>query len=67
MKLRKPEWRGQASKKQRFEIDPKTVQRVLDLIPRAESFVFTGGHGGGGFIVDELNNIFTDFLNKNLN
>ena len=49
------------------EIDPKTVQRVLDLIPRAESFVFTGGHGGGGFIVDELNNIFTDFLNKNLN
>ena len=23
--------------------------------------------GGGGFIVDELNNIFTDFLNKNLN
>ena len=49
------------------EIDPKTVQQVLDLIPRAESFVFTGGHGGGGFIVDELNNIFTDFLNKNLN
>ncbi len=49
------------------EIDPKTVQQVLSLIPRAESFVFTGGHGGGGFIVDELNNIFTDFLYKNLN
>ena len=49
------------------EIDPKTVQQVLSLIPRAESFVFTGGHGGGGFIVDELNNIFTSFLNKNLN
>ena len=49
------------------EIDPKTVEQVLNLIPRAESFVFTGGHGGGGFIVDELNNIFTDFLNKNLN
>ena len=49
------------------EIDPKTVQQVLSLIPRAESFIFTGGHGGGGFIVDELNNIFTDFLNKNLN
>ena len=49
------------------EIDPKTVQQVLNLIPRAESFIFTGGHGGGGFIVDELNNIFTDFLNKNLN
>ena len=49
------------------EIDPKTVQQVLSLIPRAESFIFTGGHGGGSFIVDELNNIFTDFLNKNLN
>ena len=49
------------------EIDPKTVQQVLNLIPRAESFIFTGGHGGGGFIVDELNNLFTDFLSKNLN
>ena len=49
------------------EIDPKTVQQVLNLIPRAESFIFTGGHGGGGFIVDELNNLFTDFLRKSLN
>ena len=36
----------------------------FNLIPRAESFVFTGGHGGGGFIVDELNNIFTASLIK---
>ena len=28
-KLRKPEWRGEASKKQRFQIDPKTVQKFL--------------------------------------
>ena len=31
----------------------KNCPTGFSLIPRAESFVFTGGHGGG-FIVDEL-------------
>ena len=49
------------------EIDPKTVEDVLDVIPRTESFTFSGGHGGGSKIVQELISIFTEFLNNNLN
>ena len=49
------------------EIDPKTVNDVLKLIPDADTFVFTGGHGGGGVIVDKLIDLFSDFLSKKLN
>ena len=49
------------------EIDPKTVNDVLKLIPDADTFVFTGGHGGGGVIVNKLTDLFSDFLSKKLN
>ena len=49
------------------EIDPKTVNDVLKLIPDADTFVFTGGHGGGGVIVNKLIDLFSDFLSKKLN
>ncbi len=49
------------------EIDPKTVNEVLKLIPDADTFVFTGGHGGGGVIVNKLIDLFSDFLSKKLN
>ena len=49
------------------EIDPKTVDEVLKLIPDADTFVFTGGHGGGGVIVNKLTDLFSDFLSKKLN
>ena len=49
------------------EIDPKTVNEVLKLIPDADTFVFTGGHGGGGVIVNKLTDLFSDFLSKKLN
>ena len=48
------------------EIDPKTVKEVLNLLPDADTFVFTGGHGGGGIIVNELTDLFSDFLSKRL-
>mmetsp|Transcript_28502 Transcript_28502/g.25161 ORF Transcript_28502/g.25161 Transcript_28502/m.25161 type:complete len:485 (+) Transcript_28502:72-1526(+) len=32
-KLRKPEWRGQASKKLRFQLDPKTVRQFIKYGP----------------------------------
>ena len=44
------------------EIDSETVENVLNIIPRTESFTFSGGHGGGSKIVQELINIFTEFL-----
>ena len=49
------------------EIDPASVQRVLEVTPHAESFIFSGGHGGGARIVPEIINIFTKFLAKTLN
>ena len=49
------------------EIDPETVEDVLNVIPRTESFTFSGGHGGGSKIVQELISIFTEFLNNSLN
>ena len=49
------------------EIDPKTVNDVLKLIPDADTFVFTGGHGGGGVIVNKLIDLFSDFLSNKLN
>jgi len=49
------------------EIDPKTVNDVLKLIPDADTFVFTGGHGGGGVIINKLTDLFSDFLSKKLN
>ena len=49
------------------EIDPETVKNVLNIIPRTESFTFSGGHGGGSKIAQELINIFTEFLNNSLN
>ena len=49
------------------EIDPETVENVLNIIPRTESFTFSGGHGGGSKIVQELITIFTEFLNNSLN
>ncbi len=49
------------------EIDPNTVNDVLKLIPDADTFVFTGGHGGGGVIVNKLIDLFSDFLSKKLN
>ena len=49
------------------EIDSKTVEDVLNVIPRTESFTFSGGHGGGSKIVQELINIFTEFLDNSLN
>ena len=49
------------------EIDPKTVNEVLKLIPDADTFVFTGGHGGGGVIVNKLIDLFSDFLSQKLN
>jgi len=48
------------------EIDPASVQRVLEVTPHAESFVFSGGHGGG-FNSPEIINLFTKFLDNNLN
>ena len=48
------------------EIDPTSVQRVLEVTPHAESFVFSGGHGGG-FSSPEIINLFTKFLDNNLN
>ena len=49
------------------EIDPISVQRILEVTPHAESFVFSGGHGGGAKIVPEIINLFTKFLAKTLN
>ena len=49
------------------EIDPKTINDVLKLIPDADTFVFTGGHGGGGVIVNKRIDLFSDFLSKKLN
>ena len=49
------------------EIDSETVENVLNIIPRTESFTFSGGHGGGSKIVQDLTSLFTDFLNNNLN
>tara|TARA_B100001057_G_scaffold230930_2_gene231167 strand:+ start:2192 stop:3115 length:924 start_codon:yes stop_codon:yes gene_type:complete len=49
------------------EIDPKTVEDVIKIIPRAESFTFSGGHGGGSKIVKDLINIFIEFLDSKLN
>ena len=49
------------------EIDPKTVNEVLKLMPDTDTFVFTGGHGGGGVIVNKLTDLFSDFLSKKLN
>tara|TARA_Y100001970_G_scaffold276011_1_gene378089 strand:+ start:549 stop:1454 length:906 start_codon:yes stop_codon:yes gene_type:complete len=49
------------------EIDPASVRRVLEVTPHAESFIFSGGHGGGAKIVPEIINLFTKFLAQNLN
>ena len=49
------------------EIDPVSVRRVLEVTPHAESFIFSGGHGGGAKIVPEIINLFTKFLTQNLN
>ena len=49
------------------EIDPASVRRVLEVTPHAESFIFSGGHGGGAKIVPEIINLFTKFLTQNLN
>ena len=49
------------------EIDPASVRRVLEATPHAESFIFSGGHGGGAKIVPEIINLFTKFLAQTLN
>ena len=49
------------------EIDPDSVQRILEITPHAESFIFSGGHGGGAKIVPEIINLFTKFIAKTLN
>ncbi len=49
------------------EIDPDSVQRVLEVTPHADSFIFSGGHGGAAKITPEIINLFTKFLSKSLN
>ena len=49
------------------EINPASVQSVLEATPHAENFIFSGGHGGGIKIVPEIINLFTKFLERNSN
>ena len=49
------------------EVPPESIKQVINNIPHVESLVFTGGHGGGNKILDDLTNIFSEFLKKHLN